>query len=440
MIFDKTEQTPEPDKRWVTGDIFGLEIPADGQALLEGGADFLTKAFQASGALAAGNRVSRIIASEEFIGGGTGKKLVLSVSYALPAPTLPEQLFVKFSRNFDNELWDRGRFMMISEAKFAVLSRAPDFPVTVATCLFADVEAASATGLIITERLNTGGDSGVALYPKCMDYRIPNPLEHYKTILKGLARLAGAYRSGQLAADFSKQFPLNLKQTMAAFSISVPVEKLEQRATRMFDFIERYPKLFPENVRSAEFRHQFINDIPDLVAAEPRIKALLFSHPDTFDFAHWNANIDNCWFWREAAGQLQCGFLDWANAGLISPAQAINGAISGAEPNIWNEHLDALITVYIDEYARHGGPHLDAAELKRNILLILAMSGVLYSMAASIAIERDIENIDAVESYRDACFQQHENARIQLHMMTKMLSVWQTEKLGDVIRQIMKQP
>jgi len=30
---------------------------------------------------------------------------------------------------------------------------------------------------------------------------------------------------------------------------SCPEEKLIQRANRMFDFIERYPKLIPQNVR-----------------------------------------------------------------------------------------------------------------------------------------------------------------------------------------------
>lgn len=75
MIFDKHEPAPLVHKRWVAGGIFGLEIPADAATLISSGADFLTKAFHASGALAASNRVSRIVEAEEFFGGGTGKKL-----------------------------------------------------------------------------------------------------------------------------------------------------------------------------------------------------------------------------------------------------------------------------------------------------------------------------------------------------------------------------
>jgi hypothetical protein len=431
VIFGKNEQTASVHKRWVAGEIFGLEIPADAETLLSSGTDFLTRAFHASGALGAGNRVSRIVEAEELFGGGTGKKLLLTLAYESPAPNVPEQLFIKFSRNFDNELWDRGRFMMISEANFAVLSRSPDFPVTVPACLFADIEPESGTGLIISERINYGRDGVEALYPKCMDYTVPAPVEHYKAILRGLARLSGAHRGGRLSPNFDKKFPYQREQASAMFTVHTPEEKLIQRADRMFDFIGRYPKLFPDNVHAPAFREQFIRDIPDVVAAQGRIGEILYGNSA---FAHWNANIDNCWFWRDAKGTLQCGFMDWANAGQISVAQSVSGAISGAEPSVWNEHLDELLTVYIEEFAAQGGPRLSLDELRLHSLLIVVVGGVAYSMNAPIAIERDIKDIDTVESYRDDRFREHENARIQLHMMTKMLNVWQTRKLGDVVR------
>ena len=436
MVFHKNEQTASADKRWVAGEIFGLEIPADAATLVSGGADFLTKAFHTSGALAANNRVSRIAKVEEFFGGGTGKKLSLTLAYELPEPGLSERLFIKFSRNFDSELWDRARFTMISEANFAVLSRAPEFPVTVPACLFADVESASGTGLIISECITYGRDGVEALYPKCLDYTVPEPVEHYRAILKGLAKLSGAHRGGRLSPEFDRKFPYDRKQASAVFAIRVPEEKLVQRANRMFDFIGRFPKLFPQNVRAPAFREQFIRDIPDLVAAEERIREILYGNSEFIAFAHWNANIDNCWFWRDGAGALQCGFMDWANAGQISMAQAVSGAISGAEPAIWNEHLDELLTAFIEEYAVQGGPRLSLDEMRLHILLIVAVSGLTHSMGAPIAIERDIEDIDALEGYQDARFREHENARIQLHMMTKMLNVWRTRNLGDVVRKL----
>ncbi|MFT4047024.1 MAG: hypothetical protein QM661_10060 [Solimonas sp.] len=433
-MFERNEQAAADTRRWVTGEIFGLQIPADAGSLLAAGTGFLTQAFQASGALAADNRVSHVVRAEEFHGGGTGRKLLLTVRYQTPGPGLPDELFIKFSRNFDNELWDRARFLMISEANFAVLSRAPDFPVAVPRCLFADIDPLSGTGLIVSERIGYGRDGVEPLYPKCMDYHVPEPLAHYQVILRDLARLSGAHRAGRLPADFDRKFPYRREQASALFAIHTPQDKIVQRATRMFDFIARYPRLFPDNVRGAGFREQFMRDIPDVLAASGRIREILYGNPDFIAFAHWNANIDNCWFRRDAAGELQCGFLDWANVSPISVAQSINGAISGAEPFVWNEHLDELLALYLAEYAAQGGPRLDPDELKLHVLLIVAMAGVAYSMGAPLAVERDVADLDAVQSCRDPRFSAHENARIQLHMMTKMLNVWQTRKLGDVIR------
>lgn len=434
MIIGKAENADTADSRWVTGEIFGLDIPADIETLVAGGPEYLTRAFRAAGSLSPTNRVVRIVEAKEFLGGGTGKKALLTLAYEHAEPNAPEALFIKFSRNFDNELWDRARFLMVSEAHFAVLSRSPDFPVAVPQCLFADVNPESGTGLIITECIRYGEGEISPLYPKCMDYHVPEPVEHYKAILKGLARLSGTHRAGKLPPEFDQRFPYDARKAAAIFTIPFEEEKLVQWAERMFDFIQRFPQLFPEHVRSRELREQFIRDIPDVLRQQANIRKNLYGNPDMIAFAHWNANIDNCWFWRDRDDELQCGFMDWANASPISVAQSINGAISGAEPEVWNEHLDELLQVFIDEYAAHGGPRLDLDELRLHVLLIVVMSGVAFSMRAPVAIEREIADISALDSDRDELFQRHENARIQLHMMTKMLNAWHTYRLGDIVR------
>ena len=92
--------------RWVTGDHFGLAIPADPAALRAGGAAFLTEAFRISGALGTDNAVKRISQFDEVPGGSTGRKLLLSVEYDVP--DTHTDLFVKFSRDFDDPIRDRG--------------------------------------------------------------------------------------------------------------------------------------------------------------------------------------------------------------------------------------------------------------------------------------------------------------------------------------------
>lgn len=107
----------------MVGDQYGLPIPADPATLLSGGAAFLTKAFRASGVLA-DNSVVRISDYREISGGSTGRKVVLSVEYDRAAPDLHTELFVKFSRDLDNPVRDRGKTQMEPEVRFASLSRA----------------------------------------------------------------------------------------------------------------------------------------------------------------------------------------------------------------------------------------------------------------------------------------------------------------------------
>jgi hypothetical protein len=82
--------------------MLGLQIPAHSEALRVGGEFFLTEAFRASGALAADNRIVEITRLEEWPGGSTGRKVLLSVAYENPAPGLHTELFVKFSRDFSD--------------------------------------------------------------------------------------------------------------------------------------------------------------------------------------------------------------------------------------------------------------------------------------------------------------------------------------------------
>jgi hypothetical protein len=102
---------------WAVGDLLGLPIPAYGQALREGGESFLTKAFRASGVLSPDNRVAEISRFDEFFVGGTGSKAILDVRYEQPC-ALPTELFVKFSRNFQDPIRDNLRHMLESEIRF----------------------------------------------------------------------------------------------------------------------------------------------------------------------------------------------------------------------------------------------------------------------------------------------------------------------------------
>ena len=94
------------------------------------------------------------------------------------------------------------------------------------------------------------------------------------------------------------------------------------------------------------------------------------------------------------------------------------------------------MATFADEYSAQGAPRLDVGELRLHVLLIAVVSGVGFAMGAPIAIEREIPDVDAITGPHDPALADYDNARIQLHMMTKLLVNWQTFALGDLVREI----
>jgi hypothetical protein len=159
---------------WVVGDGFGMSIPAHAGALRDGGIAFLTKAFHVSEVMQPDNRVIRIRHCQEVSGGSTGRKLLLSVEYEQPRPDLHSDLFVKFSRDFDDPVRDRGKTQMSSEVRFGSLSRTPGFPIAVPTTYFGDYHRETGTGILISERIRFETMESSASTPSAWTIGCPN--------------------------------------------------------------------------------------------------------------------------------------------------------------------------------------------------------------------------------------------------------------------------
>ena len=416
---------------WFPGDMLGLQVPVHAAALREGGCGWLTDAFRAAGALGADNRVTAITRFEEKLGGGTGRKLLLSVAYATPGP--PIDLFVKFSRDYDDDFRDSLRSQMDPEVQFALLSRAPDFPVTVARCMYADLHAASGTGVLITERIPFGQGGIEPAYEKCLDYEIPEPLAHYRALLKAVARLAGAHKAGRIPESVARHFPFDLGRLalMEPFRYSAP--QLQRRIDRVAEFAAEFPRLLPASIRDPAFLAKVQAEIPRFVEHEAAIRAFLHARPELIALCHWNANVDNGWFWRGADGELECGLLDWGGVNQLSVAMALYGSLSGAEPELWADHLDELLAVFAAEYHAAGGPEVGVEELRLHLQLMTAVMGLAWLMDAPAVVRKEIPNLAEMESRADPRFRRNENARMRLHMITMFLNQWATQDFGAVL-------
>lgn len=424
-----TNPPDRPSSQWVPGDTFGLEFPASSSALREAGAPFLTTAFRTCGTLAADNRIVAITQFEELFVGGTGRKVLLSVAYEKPAPHLHTELFVKLSRDFDDPVRDVSKDMMDSETRLALLSMRPGFPVVVPACCYADYHRASGTGILITQRIAFGRDGIEPLYDKCLDYEIRAPLEHYEALIKAVARLAGAHKAGRLGADIDTQFPYDAQSDFIPYNAPHLQKKLE----RVARFARSFPQLLPDDLRCERFLAQFARDGQRYLTHERTIRSFLASQPDFIALCHFNANIDNGWFWRNDKGEMECGLLDWGRVSQMHFAQAIFGSLCASEAPFWERHRDELLAVFVAEYRRAGGPSLDLALFKFQVQLFTALLGLAWIMDAPALIERQVPALAAVESRFDPRLKSDALARIQLQLLTVFLHSWRTEALGDVL-------
>jgi hypothetical protein len=415
---------------FVRGDATGLSIPAHAEALRAAGPEFLTEAFRAFGSLSADNRVVRIVACEAFGGGNSGHKVSLTVEYAKAEPGLHAELFVKFSRDFADAFRDRRRYELESEVRLAALSRSPAFPVAVPAAYFADFDARSGTGLLITQKIAFGRGGVEPLRPKCMDHLLPNALEHYEATVAALARLAAAHKAGRLSPEVERLFPFDRAAAEAEHPIAYGEAELRAKAAGLAAFAERCPRLLPANVRAPQFLARLERDALRILRRQAEVRAFLHADPGFVALCHWNTHIDNAWFWRDAVGVLQCGLLDWGLVRQMNVATALWGGLSGASLEIWDRRLDELLARFIHILAEEGGPVLELSALRLHLDLAVASLGLSLMMDVPGLVLSRLPKVVEASGPHDPILLQDPVAHGFLHVFAAFLNLWETHDLG----------
>lgn len=426
-----TEQQDYP--RQALGDQTGVAFPTTIEALLDAGTDFLTGAFRATGAISQENAVVAIRESQEFFGGGMGRKLILVVDYALPQEGAPTRLFAKFPRDFGDPLRDWFTPPMETETRFALLSRRSGFPVAVPRCMFADYAAAVPTGLLITECIPYGTGTIEPAADKCLDDLLPDPLGHYEALTRAMARLAAAYKTGVLGEDIDQQFPYNSHDVETPL-ILCDEAGLDARIARIRELAAEKPLFFPDGVADPAFLDRFAEDVQIVRRLESAIRLHLNLQRDYVALCHWNMNVDNGWFWRDEQGELQVGLMDWGSVGQMHLAQAFFGMTCGALPGFLNDHRDELIAILAAEYARLGGPAIAPEVLAEQVRLAIAVLGVAWLLDAPEIIRREVPELGDVEVAQDPRLRGNFLARAQLQLLVTLLNEWRETGIGDAVR------
>ncbi|MBB3600959.1 hypothetical protein FHT40_000592 [Mycolicibacterium sp. BK556] len=416
----------------ITGDDTAVELPMHPAALSAAGSRFLTTALHAYGSLSPGNTVARITECTEIGGGSTGRKALLSVEYTWPQPHLPTTLFAKFSRDLDDPLRDVGRTQMQPEVRFAELARRPGFPITVPTTVFADYHAASGTGILITERIPFGVNGVEPQHHKCLDYEMPCPKEHYDVVVTALGQLAGWHRSGA-ADDVGDRFPVDLQAATVGERPPLNEARLARQLKRLTGFAETHPDLLPANVREPQFLSDLASQIPLILAGERALWSHLAASADHIALCHWNANVDNAWFWRDADGSLRCGLLDWGCVSQLNVAMALWGALSAAETSLWDEHFEDLVSLFAKEYHAAGGPPIVPEALAAQVVRYAAIMGATWLLDVPRLIRARLGEEATTMTRFDPAIKHDEALRAPLQMLTNVLNLWQTRDAGTLL-------
>jgi len=317
---------------------------------------------------------------------------------------------------------------MESEVRFGLLSLIPDFPVAVPRCLFGEYHVESGSGVLISERIAFGADGIEPQHLKARDYEIDDLRPHYDALVSALARLAGSHRAGRFPEEAMAHFEPGTTKLQARASRRAPVtaDEIRNRVDRYADFAARFPQLLPAAIRSDAFIAQLMEEAPRSVEHAGALRAAAQdSARGLFAFCHWNANIDNAWFWRNEHGDIACGLMDWGNVGQMNMVTAISSCLAFAEPDFVIEHLDHFLALFSKEFEQAGGGPLDPAALKLQYALQMVAGGLQWPLGAVPLIDRHIPDLDTVTDRFDSRIEDDEFARTQLHMLSGYLMIWQ---------------
>lgn len=435
MLADVMQAVTPPDAgpSMVRGDATGVDFPTSVDAFHVAGAAFLTQALRATGVMSADNAVVEIVATQEFFGGGMGRKLWLDVRYARAEEGLHLALFAKFTREFGDPLRELFSPVMEPEVRFALLSRQPDFPVRVPVCYFGDYSADTKCGLLITERVPYGRDGVEPLQDKCLDYEMADPLDHYRALTRAMAALA-EHRAGRFGAAVERQFPFVRAVIEAQPMIPYGGEQLAEKLERLRRFAVEAPQLLPEGLRDPAFLEPFCGDAMVVLEREAVLRAHVNGQDDMIALCHWNMNVDNGWFWRDGDRALHCGLLDWGGVAQMSLAMAFVGMTCAAETDFLAVQEGALIDLLLNEYREAGGPVIGREAFLLALKFSIALTGVAWMLDAPALIEAEIADLAQLKDRFDPELRDRFLPRAQLQLMTVFLDSWRRLDIGAAVR------
>ncbi|KAL1523109.1 hypothetical protein AB1Y20_018066 [Prymnesium parvum] len=446
------------------GEWFGIPFPISFEMLMSPkfGASFLTIAFHKAGTLSQSNSVVRIRSIDELplqgddAQGGAGIKAIIRVEYAQHDPSLHETLFVKMPLGMhESEHYRVTLSSMYGDGdgrELATYVFLEDLlPVRIPKFYFADISRQSTNYILITECIPFGEASGLQgdeavgkILPKngkFQDDRLPNAHEYYYALMKAFARVAAADKCGKYdsVVDFFIG-GVGIGNAVKRESISEHRRKMHvARATANLDtlieFVFLAPNIFPAELADPVFLNE--TKAKCIECARYFDEAVLYASekPEFTALTHVNLQLDNGFFWRTAAGELEAGLLDWYNLTRAPFAAIFMGCLSGAEPGVLTTHIESLMRCFAAEYEKEGGPSIDPLELLLQFKLLYTSNMLSHFSYIASDVYREgppKEEWKTILSKEDPRVMGRWNVRCRVIAVIQSLAFWKMQNLHEV--------
>jgi hypothetical protein len=129
--------------------------------------------------------------------------------------------------------------------------------------------------------------------------------------------------------------------------------------------------------------------------------------------------------------------LDWGRVRQMNVAYALWGSLCAASLEIWDQHLDELLALFIGELHAHGGPLLDVADLKFHLHFYAATMGLAVLIQAPTLVLSRLPEAANAYGPLDPVFRKDDVARGFLHVFTAFLNLWQTHDFGASLERLL---
>jgi len=373
--------TPCPDRKEyfkraaerLTGDIFGLRFPANPEEFVSSqfGPMWLTEAFHKAGTLAEDNAVKRITWWRRFPGGGSGPKTLFTVEYEKPDDSLDTVLFMKQPYTLEEN--KNQRFIEEGQCVFGDVHGgeinfyqwiSPHVPFPVPRYYFGDMNRRSSESCLINAAMDWPSPDKTEFGPyevlppceKCEDWRLKDSHEYYFALMKRLGAIAGLEKVGKLGDGIKKVewHPYYPDQ-----------RKHEPGMAKLFrQFVKDVaPQIWPTKVKTKTFLDRLEQRMDRLSQGAVAANNYMYSDPLYIGLGHANGNTDNAYFWRNAAGEMECGLFDWGQTGWMSFASMFNNSLTSCLGEVIAEYDDRFIQTFVDTYHETGAPQVDVDEV-----------------------------------------------------------------------------